>query len=137
MKGLQGKLPYFIGGEIPIGLIVVSALVARAYRWYSPDPTAPPSQVTSISEFIEWQHETDWYQFEHNGSEFVAVRTVALQWASGPPEYIFDRSGELVDWSRDLADDTKYSRKWRNRSDWRRMSSAEMRAFVAKSVETR
>jgi hypothetical protein len=47
--------------------------------------------------------------------EFVAcygpITTLAL--VSGPPLYVFDRSGKLVDWSRDIGDDGVYDDKWR------------------------
>lgn len=48
-------------------------------------------------------------------SDYVAyygpVTTLAM--VSGPPVYVFDLSGKLVDWSRDMGDDPRFAEEWK------------------------
>lgn len=53
-------------------------------------------------------------QHTHNDSSYTIwsapVKTVFLP--SGPPTYVFDSAGKLVDWTRDSGDDPVFQQKW-------------------------
>lgn len=70
--------------------------------------------------------------------EFVAcygpITTLAL--VSGPPLYVFDRSGKLVDWSRDIGDDGVYDEKWRP-FEGKTINISEADASLGKSIQSK
>ena len=45
---------------------------------------------------------------------YIEVRAPIISWTfpSGPPCYMFDSKGNLVDWTMDIGDDGRYQRKW-------------------------
>jgi hypothetical protein len=53
-------------------------------------------------------------QHTHNGSSYTIwsgpVKTIFLP--SGPPTYVFDSAGLLLDWSRDVGDEPAFREKW-------------------------
>lgn len=53
---------------------------------------------------------------ERDGTTYVVVigRLTRIYLASGPPVYVFDRSGRLVDWTYDIGDDPRFSEQWGN-----------------------
>lgn len=50
----------------------------------------------------------------YNGSSYTIwsgpVKTIYLP--SGPPVYVFDSAGKLLDWSRDIGDDPTFQEQW-------------------------
>ncbi|MDR2982620.1 MAG: hypothetical protein LBV12_10290 [Puniceicoccales bacterium] len=37
-----------------------------------------------------------------------------LTFPSGPPQYVFDEQGILVDWAMDIGEASRYNQKWRS-----------------------
>jgi len=50
----------------------------------------------------------------HNGSSYTiwSGPTKEIYLPSGPPVYVFDSAGKLLDWSRDSGDDPTFLQKW-------------------------
>jgi hypothetical protein len=53
--------------------------------------------------------------FTFEDREYLAVAGVVEpypRFPSGPPVYVFDRTGQLVDWTPDTGDDEEFHRRW-------------------------
>lgn len=90
----------------------------------------PPLGATNLAAFLEAR--PNWSQirgFVHHGKPHVEVIgkpiLLPLNPPSGPPAYIFDEPGALVDWCRDLGDNPSFARKWGNLSNAVPVSAAE------------
>ena len=77
--------------------------------------TRPPANVTTFEAWQEW-HGTPYVAILvtlGNGQTYLVVLGHSSDpMRSGPPAYVFDRGGRLVDWSRDVGDDPTFSEKW-------------------------
>jgi hypothetical protein len=84
----------FIGGYISANLIAL-----RSAR--------PPSNLKTISEFEIWKRDylMGTGQYENSGTNYTVLFAPAGRLlASGPSAYLFDRSGNFVDWTSDMGD---------------------------------
>lgn len=66
------------------------------------------------------------------GTYYVAYGSMAGSWLavpSGPPAYVFDGSGMLVDYSSAIGDDSMFHKKWPAASQ-QNMSSDEVEALI-------
>src|SRR4051794_20209784 len=77
----------------------------------------PPAGGKKLIGFLEARPPTESVcKFVHNGTGYVQVigkpNVSPLSLPSGPPVYIFDETGVLVDWSRDIGDSPSFTRKW-------------------------
>ena len=74
-------------------------------------------------------------KFMHSGKvhfEVVGKRpSSALSLPSGPPAYIFDETGTLVDWTADLGDSPSFVSKWGSGSNATFITAAEAKQLVA------
>jgi hypothetical protein len=83
-------------------------LIRRSY--------APPSDVRTIESFVSHFGQPE--RVESFGSDYVVatlhvpVWQVMLNLPSDMPEYVFNRSGDLVDWSYDPGDDPSFQERW-------------------------
>lgn len=95
----------------------------------------PGDRVTTLHEFLEWQPAADdFVAVNANGERHViAYGHAGGLLPSGPAAYVFDPAGNLVDWSPDIGDDSKFDDKWqaqRSRGD-RVLSRLEVEKFAA------
>lgn len=101
-------------------VVVVSILVVS--WWIIGEKKAaksvnPPVAVTNLIAFLEARPEVHSVRtFMHEGKLYIQVigktPVSLLNLPSGPPTYIFDKTGALVDWCRDLGDHPSFVRKW-------------------------
>ncbi len=75
-----------------------------------------PEGVTDLRGFLARYGEIDHaFTIERGTTQyFVATLPVGsgLALPSGPPAYVFDSEGRLVDWSGDTGDDSRYKHAW-------------------------
>lgn len=57
-----------------------------------------------------------------------------LALVSGPPVYVFDRSGTMVDWTLDNGEDPRFQKAWSAFSE-KRISIAELDELMKQNVE--
>ena len=96
----------------------------------------PPATVQNLEQYLGWQtgHRRAELQ-ESGGQTFVVMHgPLASLVPSGPPVYVFDSTGRLVDWTTDSGDDPRFHEKWfgRNRNA-REVSAEDARQRVARS----
>ena len=78
----------------------------------------PPQGVTNLVAFLDLQHPkpSKIRRFVQNGKvhlEVIGERfSSPLSLPSGPPAYIFDDTGALVDWTGDRGDAPSFVSKW-------------------------
>jgi hypothetical protein len=63
-----------------------------------------------------------------NGRDYLAVQgplRALLTFPSGPPVYVFDESGGLVDWFSDVGDDRSFNNRWPGVSTGRSVTRQE------------
>lgn len=94
-------------------LVVTSVIVA--YDVLAARRITPSADVRSLESFFAWQPGSHRAVLrERGGDEHLVVFGPLTGLApSGPPAYVFDRSGRLVEWTRDSGDDPGFKRKWR------------------------
>jgi hypothetical protein len=76
-----------------------------------------PDGVYDIKDFLQrFPEQERTFQSDVDGHRYVVVwistPKVAGHISSGPPAYVFDSDGALVDWSADIGDDGKIWEKW-------------------------
>ena len=77
----------------------------------------PPEGEVYLSDFLDSGRKThEVRQFVYDQRNHTAVFGVARMFLtslpSGPPVYVFDEHGLLIDWSRDIGDNPKFVEKW-------------------------
>jgi hypothetical protein len=79
---------------------------------------APAKQEITFQEFTSSNRRLGLARmFEHNGKQYFEVLgkvpTAAFFYGgSGPPAYVFDSGGGLVDWTPDRGDASSYVKEW-------------------------
>ncbi len=72
--------------------------------------------------------------FNFQEKEYLEIRSgrpfSLLSLPSGPPAYIFDRQGKLVEWSKDIGDDSKFQRRWNVPTNAPSLTVEEAKAWV-------
>jgi len=102
-----------IVGTVVIGLFVFWLLDERRSR----KAVIPPDGLTNLVSFLEGRtNVARLRQFTNDGKVYVEVFAQyppsMLKLRSGPPTYIFDVSGGMVDWTADRGDATAFVRRW-------------------------
>ena len=98
------------------GIFVVVLLVGLALGtevWLN-RRAVPPAYVTNFVGFTRWQTPERVEVIQNGGNDYLFAMTSGggFLLKSGPPGYVFDRSGKLVDWSTDIGDDPRFREKW-------------------------
>ena len=113
-----------------LALVVWLILSAREEKHLKP----PPS-VQSIQDFLQQMPPpTRVQKFSFGGASYYEVwgqSGGSIRLPSGPPSYIFDAKGRLVDWTYDRGDAGDYLRKWGRFKDAKSISVQEMLQDVA------
>ena len=74
-----------------------------------------PTQVSSWAEYQTSLPPAESYWIIKAGDEEALMThgpVATLTVPSGPPAYVFDQSGRLLDWTLDMGDDPGFRRKW-------------------------
>ena len=104
-------------------------------EWRYAHVLPPPGGATNLVSFLQAQHDRLKIQrFTQDGQRHFLVQrlfpTVGLSLPSGPPAYIFNERGALVDWTGDLGEAVKFHENWTNLSGAKEISIAEAKTFV-------
>jgi hypothetical protein len=122
------------------GIVVAGFLICLVALWIyaekrNAEAVRPPAGLTSLPAFLNARPQTDKIRrFVHDGKVYLEVigepYKGPLSLASGPPVYVFDETGKLVDWSRDIGDAPSFLDKWGNFSNGTFISAEEARQLV-------
>jgi hypothetical protein len=97
---------------IALGLVLAGGWVALLKRWWQ---SVQPAGITLPAVLAKHPQPEERRVFAVEGREYLAlfgpVRAFP-RFPSGPPVYVFDRSGTLVDWTPDEGDDEKFKSRW-------------------------
>ena len=105
------------------GIVIATAvLVCLFAAWIyeenrRADAVRPPEGVTNLITFLAARPQPSRIRkFVHNGQVYVEVLgkpiMSPLSVPSGPPSYIFDETGALVDWAADRGENPSFVSKW-------------------------
>jgi hypothetical protein len=101
-----------------IAFVVIAMMFAtdRLLYWRC----VPPAGVTDVVSFLNWQPATERFAMlaGGDGQHLMATGRRGGLLPSGPSGYVFDRSGRLVDWSRDIGDDSRFDDHWKAQESW-------------------
>lgn len=122
-------------------LVIVAALLACLLAaWIyaekkSVTAVRPSSAATNLVAFLQTQPQPNQIRsFVHSGKVHVQVigkpSISPLSMPSGSPAYIFDETGALVDWCRDLGDQPSFAKKWSSFSNATPISAEEAKQLV-------
>jgi hypothetical protein len=67
--------------------------------------------------------------FTQDGQDYLLLQGESQafpRFPSGPPMYVFDRTGRLVDWTTDSGDDDAFWKRWPSAAEGRAISREEM-----------
>ena len=84
-----------------------------AYDAHERRKLVPPVDLT-LDTFFDWQPATKWAVIKTAGDEEYLILIGPLRGIlpSGPSAYVFDKTGELVDWETDVGDSVRFERRW-------------------------
>lgn len=105
-------------GRTLIGVLVIGLLAAWIYKEHRrADAVRLPEGGTNLIRFLEARPEPSRIgKFVHDETVYTEVlgRPVMspLSVPPGPPAYVFDETGALVDWTGDRGDDPAFVRRW-------------------------
>jgi hypothetical protein len=106
----------------------IGLVVHEAYR------IAPPAEVRTLAGFLAVMRPPDEFKVvEVRGQEYlmaVGPLRALITFPSGPPAYVFDRTGALVDYSFDTGDAPDFVDRWRFYSSGRPLSRDGATAWV-------
>lgn len=122
---MKRETKYQIYGSIVVLCLMVAPFVVGEIRWAKLN--RPEGQFSTAAEYVERGRLPSKVTKVKSGQQtaYVALGTLDdYGWAlpSGPPAYVFDSKGKLIDWSGDTGDDPGFREKWSG-------------AFEASSVE--
>ena len=94
-------------------LLIVWIGLVRFYAWKD----NPINKIKNYQEFRNYckkplsskiliHKDKTYYELQKE----MGLRVLILP--SGPPAYIFDNNGQLIDWSIDIFEDSEYEKKW-------------------------
>jgi len=123
--------------KIAIGAaVVVCLLVAWIYEENRrANAVRPPEGATNLIAFLDARPQPSRIRkFVHNGEVHVEVLgkpiRSPLSVPSGPPAYIFDETGALVDWAADRGENPSFVSKWGTFSNATFISVEEAKRLV-------
>lgn len=110
---------------LALGLVGVTAVRISAYQVVVPRGETLREHLAVMPEPVE-------YRLVGAGEHLAVIGPMPSSWAfaSGPPIYIFERSGVLIDAAHDSGDSDLHSR-WPGIYDGKRLTRAEAEAWVA------
>jgi hypothetical protein len=100
---------------VPILFTVIAAFTS--YDAHERRKLTPSADLT-LATFFDWQPGEHYSTVVNAGSKqrlIVYGDTKGLL-PSGPSAYVFDRAGDLIDWTSDEGDDRRFKERWRTRS---------------------
>jgi hypothetical protein len=124
------------------GLIIALFILCLAAVWIRSEARysraiRPPAGATNIVLFLKSRPDsTRPLLFTNEGRVYLEIsRPISnpgLALPSGPPAYIFDSSGDLVDWTPDLGDDPKFHSKWSGLTNATAITFGEAKELINK-----
>lgn len=101
----------------------------------------PPPGATNLNAFLQTGPKVARIQrFTVGDRSYIEVvgrpPLIGLSLPSGPPAYVFDESGTLLDWAGDTGEATHFNEKWRGRSNLVPLTVEEAKARDPRKVET-
>lgn len=100
---------------VVVVLILVGAWVAvLAYDLQARAETEPPAGVKTLDDFLVWQPSphSGWVHTADGVEHLLVPGPRRGLTASGPPTYVFDRTGRLIDWTSDAGDAPAFQARW-------------------------
>lgn len=109
-------------------ILIVGAVFIGLFLFWMFDETRsrkaviPPEGLTNLVSFLEGRTNVARVrQFTKDGRGYVEVfghyPPSVLKLRSGPPTYVFDESGAMVDWTADRGDAPSFVSRWGNLSN--------------------
>jgi hypothetical protein len=102
-----------------LGFLLAFLALAAGYLWYvaaAAKDAAPAPGVENIGSYLAIMPAPERaFQLVTGSSEFIEFHGPLQPKAalpSGPPAYVFDETGSLVDWTSDLGDDPRFRERW-------------------------
>ncbi len=114
-------------------LLALAAIVWFSLAAVEARRLRPPTSARTLPSFLSVMPRPERFEIRDVGDrQYLLVvgrlpATVTLP--SGPPEYVFDSSGNLLDWTADSGDDPRFVERRGSHSRGRRISEAEAVAF--------
>lgn len=114
----RNKVQGFVVACLCIGFLSFTLVRANVSHSFSPPPFAQ-----SLRQFIQTSDQNyqisvltlgsdKYYEAIPQWTTFQNLTSLIL-FRSGPPSYIFDQKGHLVDWTPDRDEDSRYSNRWK------------------------
>ena len=99
---------------VSLAVLLVLFLAVPGYELWAARGIALAFGVSSLNSFIEWQPGPQRAVVrERDGDRYLIVfGPLTGLLPSGPPAYVFDSSGALVDWARDSGDNGEFESDW-------------------------
>ena len=95
--------------------LFVLAAIWFAGEFYGASKCRPKESAKTFPEFLQTMPQaTRFCLLQISNTQFLEVRTRRPGWSapSGPPAYIFNKSGELIDWTIDRGEAPVYQQRW-------------------------
>jgi hypothetical protein len=102
----------FFAVMLALILLVAPVLIGPHYIEYRFKPARPSLTLVQLERQTGATLQT--YRVNHQGREFTYALGPLLAWAapSGPPIYVFDEAGRLLDYTLDAGDDQRFGNDW-------------------------
>jgi hypothetical protein len=96
-----------------LAIVFTLLTVLFAYDAHERRKLIPPADLT-LDAFFDWQPSSRWAVIKPtgNGEYLILIGPTSGFLPSGPSAYVFDKTGQLVDWETDVGDSVRFERRW-------------------------
>lgn len=124
----------YLATFLVFGVVVVALSTWDLGKWYKANhPHGKFEDVQGFVDYASWRvfvrktvKDGDTFFIAYNPPKKMNEMGHAVP--SGPPAYVFDSKGQLVDWSLDTGEDPEFFRKWSK--GWSESSLEELKGLV-------
>jgi hypothetical protein len=138
-RAFSGMLRKIVPYVILVLLAIVLLCAHLLYKARAISDTIPPPGVLDLASYLAEMPDPELaFEVQIGASRFLEAHgppQPLMALPSGPPAYVFDEAGALVDWTSDVGDDSTFSERWHRAGTRRLLDPEELEELIQTTRE--